>query len=266
MPLALVDFYSPGLDAETLVERTFALTSRLLPFSLNSHGVVDEATGVLSAHFDTPLPGLDDAFGAFGRLMGKYDAFRFDPRFADGKPFSARDVYSQTAFKDLDIYQEVYRPMRFVDHCFMHVPSSAGASVFVGFLRDRRPFDDKEKAILSELQPHLANGRALAIAVSASKQLPLSPELFASAGFTTRQSEALYWLTQGRGTFDIATTLRLRPDSVRRLLQGVYEKLGVTHRAAATVRAITLARRIHEADGSARSVLLRVPTRGEKNT
>src|ERR1700710_2013077 len=112
LPLALAEFYAPGLAADTLVERTFALTARLLPFALNSHGVIDEATGVLSAHFDCALPGLDDAFAAFGRHMGKYAPFRFDPEVNGGKPFSARDFYAETAFNDLDIYQEVYRPMR----------------------------------------------------------------------------------------------------------------------------------------------------------
>jgi DNA-binding CsgD family transcriptional regulator len=260
--LALVEFYAPGLATDTLIARTFALTSRLLEFSLNSHGVIDHATGVLSAHFDCELPGLAGAFEAFGRLMGKHAPFRFDPQLNDGKPYSARDFYGQAAFRDLDIYQEVYRPMRFTDHCFVHVPSSAGSTVFVGFMRDGRPFDADEKALLAAIQPHLRNGRVLAHALTAAKDLPITPEYFTRAGFTPRQSEALYLLTQGKDTSDIARILSLRADSVRRLLQGVYAKLGVNHRGAATVKAIALARRLHDAAPSAGSgVLLHVATR-----
>lgn len=257
---ALAEFYASGLENENLVERTFALTSQVLPFDLNSHGVIDAATGMLSAHFDAAMPGLDDAFAAFGRHMGKYPAFRFDPRFADGKPYSARDIYSQTAFEDLDIFQEVYRPMRFTDHCFVHVPARTG-TVFVGFLRDGRPFDPEEKALLGELQPHLANGRALAEAVSTAKTMEISPELFVRAGFTARESEALYWLTQGKRTGEIATTFGVRQDTVRRLLQNAYEKLGVKHRTAATIRATALARTLHAEECRANGVLLHVPTR-----
>ena len=60
---ALADFYAPGLTADTYVDRAFALTSRLLRFSLNSHGVIERKTGVLTATFDTSPPGLADAFG-----------------------------------------------------------------------------------------------------------------------------------------------------------------------------------------------------------
>lgn len=114
---ALVDFYAPGLAADTYVARAFALTARLLPFALNSHGVIDKRTGVLTANFDCAPRGIADAFAAFGRNMHKYSAFRFDPTVSGGKPFSARDFYTRPAFEDLDIFQEVSRPMGFTDHC-----------------------------------------------------------------------------------------------------------------------------------------------------
>jgi len=146
---ALADFYAPGLTANSFVDRAFSLISRLVPGALNSHGIIDAETGVLSANFDCAPPGLADAFEAFGRHMAKYAPFRFDPAVNGGKPFSARDFYSGPAFRDLDIYQEVYRPMRLVDHCFVHVPAGPGATVFVGLLRDSRPFTPMEKELLT---------------------------------------------------------------------------------------------------------------------
>lgn len=259
---ALAAFYAPGLAADTLVERTFALTSRVLRFSLNSHGVIDASTGELTAHFDCALPGLAGAFEAFGRHMAKYEPFRFDPKVNDGKPFSARDFYGQRELEDLDIYQEVYRPMRFVDHCFMHVPTGPEEVVFVGFMRDARPFDPEEKARLEAIRPHLVNGRALARSVTYAKALALSPELFGPAGFTPRECDVLFWLCQGESTPDIARLLGLRADSVRRVLHAVYDKLGVEHRGAATVRALEIARRLSGAGTpSGSAVTLRVATR-----
>jgi DNA-binding CsgD family transcriptional regulator len=242
---ALADFYAPGLAAHTFVDRAFALTSQLLPSSLNSHGVIDQKTGVLTANFDCTPPGLADAFAAFGRHMAKYAPFRFDPSVNSGKPFSARDFYSRPAFHDLDIYQEVYRPMGLDDHCFLHVPTGSDSIVFVGFLRDGRPFDRGEKELLGLVQPHLSNGRKLALAMTAAEDTPLSPELFAGVGFTPRESDVLYWLTRGKLNEEIARILHLRADSVSRHLQTIYEKMGVEHRVAATIRALDLARKLH---------------------
>lgn len=241
---ALADFYQPGLDTDTYVDRTFALTARLLRFSLNSHGTVDNRSGMLSAHFDTTPPGLAEAFAAFGRYMGKYQAFRFDPATNDGKPFSARDFYSKPAFENLDIHQEVYKPMRLADHCFVHVPTDALTTVFVGFMRDK-PFGKEEKALLELLQPHLANGRRLAFATSAARDLPITPELFLRAGYTPRECDVLFWLTRGKSNEDMASLIGIRADSVSRHLRSIYEKLGVEQRVAATLRALDLVRRLH---------------------
>jgi len=241
---ALADFYRPGLDTDTYVDRTFALTARLLRFDLNSHGTVDNRSGTLSAHFDSTPPGLADAFAAFGRHMRKYQAFRFDPATNEGRPFSARDFYSKPAFENLDIHQEVYRPMRLADHCFVHVPTDALSTVFVGFMRDE-PFDRNEKALLELLQPHLANGRAIAFAASAVRDLPIAPELFLRAGYTPRECDVLFWLTRGKSNEDMAHLIGIRADSVSRHLRAIYEKLGVEQRVAATLRALELARRLH---------------------
>ena len=242
---ALADFYAPGLDARTFVERAFMITSRLISFDLNSHGIINHASGMLIANFDKTPPGLTDAFAAFGRCMGKYAPFRFDPSVNDGKPFSARDFYSRPTFHDLDIYQEVYRPMGYADHCFMHVPANAAETVFVGFLRSGRPFGAKEKALLEMLQPHLANGRRLAFAVTAAQDTPVSPVLFEKAGFTPRECDVIFWLTRGKSNDEIAKILRLRTDSVSRHLQVIYQKMGVDQRVAAVIHALDLARKIH---------------------
>ena len=91
----------------------------------------------------------------------------------------------------------------------------------------------------------------------------MSPELFARAGLTPRESDVLYWLTQGKSNEEIAKILRLRADSVSRHLRAIYEKMGVEHRVAATVRAFALARKLHAESLVLRGgeALLTVPTR-----
>jgi len=242
---ALAELYAPGLDTTNYVDRVFALTEKLIPLVLNTHGVLDRMTGRLDAHFDRHPPGLENAFAAFGQLMHKYAPFRFDPTTNGGRPFSARDFYSKPEFEDLDIFQEVYGPMGYSDHCLVNVPAGPDTTVYVGFFRDGGVFTAEEKELLELLQPHLVNARRLAFASTATNDVPMSPELFVKAGFTSRESDVIYWLTQGKSNDEIARLLRIRADSVSRNLQAIYIKMGVEHRVAATLHALALAKKLH---------------------
>lgn len=242
---ALADFYAPGLLAESYVDRAFALTSRLVPIVLNSMGVMDVRTGGLQANFDRHLPGLEDAFSAFGGIMHRHQFTRFDPATNGGKPFSVDDFYGRSQLHDLDLYQEVYRPMGFQDHCFVHIRTNPSSTVFIGFFRDQGNFTKSEKDILEILQPHLANGRWLASAATAVSEAMIRPEVFARSGYTPRESDVIHWLVQGKSNEEIAEILHIRPDSVSRNLQAIYIKMGVDHRVAAAIHALTLARKIY---------------------
>jgi DNA-binding CsgD family transcriptional regulator len=217
----------------------------MVPLVLNSLGVIDNATGHLQASFDRHPPGLENAFAAFGTLMHKYQATRFDPGTNEGKPFSLRDFYSKPEFHDLDIYQEVYRPMGYQDHCMLHVRTDPGSTVFIGFFRDGGAFNENDKTLLELLQPHLANARRLAFATTANADVPLKPEMFAHAGFTPRECDVIFWLVQGKSNDEIARLLRIRSDSVSRNLQSIYVKMGVEHRVAATLHALAMAKQLH---------------------
>lgn len=261
---ALREFYAEGLDAESFVGRAFALTSRLVPTTLNSQGVLDPRTGELAARFDDSPPGLTEAYAAFGRLMNGYPAFRLDPTVNDGEPYAALDFYGRREFERLEIFDQVYRPMRYTDHCLVHVPARSRSHVFLGLLRDGRPFDEADKATLRELQPHLARGRELAFATTAAASVPLSPDLFTQAGFHPRECDVLFWMTRGKTTDEIAIILRVQAESVSRHLQSVYAKLGVANRVTATIAAIRLARELYAeselVEPESRSFLVR--TRG----
>jgi len=242
---AIAGLYAPGLSAENFVARAFHLTSSLVPCVLNSHGARDLATGRLDANFDRTPPGLANAFAAFGSCMHKYQPTRFDPATNGGRPFSVRDFFSRPALHDLDLYQEVYGPMGYKDHCFVHVPSAPGKAVFVGFFRDDDIFRKPDKEVLEIIQPHLANARQIALAVSASADFPVRPEIFARAGFAPRECDVIYWLTQGKTNDEIALILHIRTDSVSRHLQSIYVKMGVEHRVAAVLHALALVKRLH---------------------
>jgi len=57
-------------------------------------------------------------------------------------------------------------------------------------------------------------------------------------GLTTRATETLLWLAQGKTNPDIATILGITESTVKKHVQEIFEKLGVETRGAATVRAL----------------------------
>jgi DNA-binding NarL/FixJ family response regulator len=63
-----------------------------------------------------------------------------------------------------------------------------------------------------------------------------SPHL--PAGLTPRESEVLRLVAQGRSNRDIADVLVLSPRTVKRHVENIFDKLGVSSRAAATAFAL----------------------------
>lgn len=50
---------------------------------------------------------------------------------------------------------------------------------------------------------------------------------------TAREDEILVWLSRGKQNSEIAAILWITPNTVRKHLENIYEKLGVTNRAGA---------------------------------
>ena len=237
------DLFAGGLDATTYVPRAFTFLSTLLPTELNAYGALDTAKGELDACFNLYPAGLSRALEAYGKFMHKYEPFRFDPQANGGRPYSARDYYGKAAFHDLDIYQEVHGPLRYEDHCMIHVPSEGGTTIFFGLFR-AGVFEAEDKELLALAQSHLASARRLALAHTASGGLPATPGIFGRAGFTPRESEVLYGLIEGRTNQEIADGLHLPLETVHSHLRSVYERMGVENRISATLKALALIRQI----------------------
>jgi DNA-binding CsgD family transcriptional regulator len=257
-----VELFSPGLSASNYVDRAFRFVCELVKNDLTAYGTRDAGSNAVSANFSDQPPGLQSAFEAFGSLMHKYAPFRFDPTVNGGAPYSVPDFYTHRQFHGLDIYQEVHAPMGYADHCFVLVPTPDAAPVFLGLFRAGGDFSRSEKELLALAQPHLANARQLALALTTVQHLPLEPEVFARLGFTARESEVISWLTYAKTNAEIAHLMRVRIDTVSRYLHSIYEKMGVENRTAAVLHALELARkadlRIRQANSGA--VFLTTPT------
>src|SRR5690349_10149480 len=101
-----------------------------------------------------------------------------------------------------------------------------GTSGVVQILLDRwhLPFDDRDVAMLQMLAPLLARHSRERLA----PQLPTS--------LTTQERRVLSHVAAGRSNAEIAEALVVAPSTVRKHLENVYRKLGVSNRVAAVAR------------------------------
>jgi Response regulator containing a CheY-like receiver domain and an HTH DNA-binding domain len=91
------------------------------------------------------------------------------------------------------------------------------------FRTDRTPFNERDKLLLTLLRPHLALHLRRAQAARNTRH----PQL------TERQAQLLALLADGLTNRQIAAQLSLAEGTVRRHLDNIYTRLGVTNRTAA---------------------------------
>lgn len=90
---------------------------------------------------------------------------------------------------------------------------------------------------LALLLPHLH----LALLKSASCPPPVSPAAPIIRLLSPRELEILRWIREGKGNFEIALILGLSPLTIKNHLQRIYRALGVSNRAHALAKSISLA-------------------------
>lgn len=91
------------------------------------------------------------------------------------------------------------------------------------FWRDTVDYSERERLLITLLRPHLVEMRERYARAALS---PLTP----------RQRELMRLVADGRSNAQIASALYLSPHTVRKHLENIFERLGVSTRAAAVAR------------------------------
>jgi DNA-binding CsgD family transcriptional regulator len=149
------------------------------------------------------------------------------------------DVVSERQYHELPIFREYFHPGG-VDHMIdLGLPASGQRQRSFLFLRETgaHDFTDRDRAVLEMLRPHL-----LGIEARAALRRRLSEVTAAEEGdgrsdpyshLTVREREIVRLVAQGKTNAQIAGELWVAPSTVKKHLENVYEKLGVSRRTAA---------------------------------
>jgi DNA-binding CsgD family transcriptional regulator len=70
------------------------------------------------------------------------------------------------------------------------------------------------------------------------EQINISPQALTPLGLTRREAEVWFWVMQGKTNMEAATILNIRPRTVHKHLERIYQKLGVETRMAAAHQAL----------------------------
>ena len=228
--------FAPGLSLTNFASRSFAFLRGVISAEFIACGVLETRDRRLAIGFDTPHPGFPAAMTAFGALMGKYPLFNFDPAVCEGRPFSRSHFFSPRQFADLDVFQEVFRPLGIDNHCAFHVPTTPNERIFFGIERAGGPdFSADDLSVLQLAQVHLADAHALARTLDARGDDSVEPELLTRTGLTPREAEVLAWVNEGKSNHEISVLLGIGLYTVKAHLASIFDKTGSSNRLAAIV-------------------------------
>jgi DNA-binding CsgD family transcriptional regulator len=213
-----------GLPDEVLRRLADLVRCDLVSFldadAANGKGYVDqESDGRLVRLLD------GEGDGAFWDLYWTSAFCSYPSRTGDDRSVTLlSDFYTQREWQATPMYVEVFRDQGMKHELMCSLPNKGSRIRRVLFARmDGSDFDDRDRMVMALLRPHLAE----LYAVPAETRAP---------SLTPRQTELLRLVAAGRSTAQIAELLSLSPGTVRKHLENIFERLGVTSRTAAVMR------------------------------
>ncbi len=148
------------------------------------------------------------------------------------------DFLSRREYRRLDLYQQVDRPLG-VEHLLCLWLDPAGtASARLEFDRARRDFGERDRAVLDLLLPYL---RQLWRSAIARRRWHARPSARAEC-LTPREWTILERVAEGKTNGEIASSLWISRETVRKHLENAYRKLGVHTRTEAVAAVFLPAR------------------------
>lgn len=193
---------------------------------LRTHFADDEVGDGTTTYLPEPVTDPDHPFWAH-----YWDALccSYPSRTGDDRSVTMRsDFCSTREWKQSAMYTEVLRDAGLVHELMCPLPSLGGRTRRVLFFRSgTQDFTEEDRFALALLRPHVAElvGRRC------------DPDR--SGSLTERQRELLGLVADGRTNAQIAAELHLSPHTVRTHLTNIFERLGVTTRAAAVAQLLS---------------------------
>ena len=171
-----------------------------------------------------PSPDTERAFDTFGWQ----NPMHCRRHVKEERVLRLSDFVARRYRRKLEYDELVWRPHGIDDALRLWLPAPPGRARSVYLERSGRNYTDRERTIFALMRPHLVRMRVNA----ESRRL-----INGVRGLTPREAEVVGWLAKGKTNAEIASALFISPQTVRKHLENIFEKLGVKTRTAAAAYA-----------------------------
>ncbi len=158
-------------------------------------------------------------------------------RTRDGRATRFSDLVSRRELHQLELYQEVYRPLAVEYQIAFTLPSGAERILGVALSRCKRDFTTTDRDLLNFARPYLIQAYRNALAYT-DLQRASGPSINLSdlqrLGLSNRQAEVLRLIAMGHSSIDAAATLGIAPRTAQKHLEHCYRALQVSSRSEAS--------------------------------
>ena len=227
---------APNLDA---YRREVLGLQDLIPCNAIGYNEVDRETGETLLVLEPEEVAFDGIAEAFGRYAHQHPVVRLHREQSEEPgPHALSDFLSEEELHGLDLYRAVYARMGAEDQLSFVLPSPPEVTVGIALNRATRGFSAAERELVTLIRPHLVQAFRDARLREASD--PLSPTRLRELGLSDREAEVMALLVEGLSAAGVAGRLAISPHTARHHIASIYEKLGVSSRAAAVAAVLRL--------------------------
>ncbi|MBS0630319.1 MAG: hypothetical protein JSS11_00265 [Verrucomicrobia bacterium] len=161
-------------------------------------------------------------------------------RTGDQRARRMTDITTTARWRSTEMYRRVLMRLGFDYHLSLPIKVDAGTVAAVSFSRRGRDFTDRHCALLDAFAPHfrLAWSRHRDPWGQAAPQTPNARGRLGQLGLTPRETDVLFWMTEGKQNREIATIVGRSLGTVQEHVGNIIRKLGQENRHAATVFAL----------------------------
>ncbi len=219
-------------------EAVVAGLSRLIVADVTIFQVLDRKTCRLVTHMSPPNPYTADEVSYYTAHPEENPLAAYYVRAGDPKALRMSDVIDQAEWEASAFYRTCCRRLGLAYSLVLPVNVDDSTVVALSFDRREPDFTRQDCELLDAFGPHLRLAWQRHENPWADRREWEARERLQGLGLSPRESEVLYWMTEGKLNREIATLLGISLGTVQDYVAQILIKLGMENRHAATVFAI----------------------------
>lgn len=220
-------------------ETVVAGLSRMIASDVAIFHVLDPKTQRILTHMSPPTPYTAEEIAYYAAHPDAHPLGRHYFENPDAGALRISDVIDEKEWRASDYYRHCLQRLGLVHSVVLPVKIDDSIVVALSFSRRSPDFTRDDCELLNAFGPHLRLAWQRHESPWADRRELDSRRQLRALGLSPRESEVLFWMTEGKLNREIATLLDLSLGTVQDHVSRIVAKLGVENRHAATVFAIS---------------------------